>query len=239
MNTLEKFASLIKKYEGWYPFSRSWRNKNPGNLRWSPFQAGQRGGFSYFKTYEDGWKALLYDIKCKWTGKTRTGLGPNSTILDFFKVYAPSRDSNNPLRYAQFVAKGLGVSIYTRLGELLERYKKEVRKEKEASDTVLYCVKRGDTLSSIAQQYGLHWRDIYNANRDKIKDPNLIYPGQVFVIPQKGFAGEIWYTVKKGDTLSKIAKKYHTSWKRIYELNRSRISDPNLIFPGQKLLIKK
>lgn len=47
------------------------------------------------------------------------------------------------------------------------------------------------------------------------------------------------YIVKKGDTLSSIAKKYNTSWKKIYEDNKSIIgSNPNLIFPGQKLIIK-
>lgn len=49
-----------------------------------------------------------------------------------------------------------------------------------------YTVKSGDTLSSIARAYygnASKWPDIYNANRDKIKNANLIYPGQVLTIP--------------------------------------------------------
>ena len=47
------------------------------------------------------------------------------------------------------------------------------------------------------------------------------------------------YTVKKGDTLSGIAKKYNTSWQKIYEDNKEVIGDnPNLIYPGQVLVIK-
>lgn len=46
-----------------------------------------------------------------------------------------------------------------------------------------YTVKRGDTLSAIGRKFGVPWRDIFNANRDKIDDPDLIFPGQVFVIP--------------------------------------------------------
>ena len=30
---------------------------------------------------------------------------------------------------------------------------------------------------------GLRYSVIYQANRDRIRDPNLIYPGQIFVVP--------------------------------------------------------
>jgi nucleoid-associated protein YgaU len=49
-----------------------------------------------------------------------------------------------------------------------------------------YIVVKGDSLSKIAkEQYGdaSKWRKIYEANRDLIKDPDLIYPGQSLRIP--------------------------------------------------------
>jgi len=47
-----------------------------------------------------------------------------------------------------------------------------------------YEVKSGDSLSKIAKNYpGVSWQDIYNANKDQIKDPNLIHPGQKLKIP--------------------------------------------------------
>lgn len=49
-----------------------------------------------------------------------------------------------------------------------------------------YTVKAGDSLSKIAKrEYGdaQQWHKIYEANRDKIKDPDLIYPGQTFTLP--------------------------------------------------------
>lgn len=50
---------------------------------------------------------------------------------------------------------------------------------------------------------------------------------------------EVIYTVKKGDNLSKIAKKYNTTWQKIYNDNKSVIGkNPNLIYPNQKLKIK-
>jgi nucleoid-associated protein YgaU len=53
------------------------------------------------------------------------------------------------------------------------------------SDTT-YVVKAGDSLSRIARaHYGdaNQWRRIYEANRDQIKDPDLIHPGQSLKIP--------------------------------------------------------
>lgn len=49
-----------------------------------------------------------------------------------------------------------------------------------------YTVKSGDSLSKIAKaEYGdaSKWKQIYEANKDKIKNPDLIYPGQEFTIP--------------------------------------------------------
>jgi nucleoid-associated protein YgaU len=48
------------------------------------------------------------------------------------------------------------------------------------------------------------------------------------------------YTVQKGDSLSKIAKREYgdaQSWRRIYEANRNTIQNPDLIYPGQVIRI--
>ncbi len=50
----------------------------------------------------------------------------------------------------------------------------------------MYIVRSGDSLSKIAQrEYGdaNKWRRIFDANQDKIKDPDLIHPGQELKIP--------------------------------------------------------
>jgi len=49
-----------------------------------------------------------------------------------------------------------------------------------------YTVKAGDTLSKIAQQFygnSSEYMKIFNANRDQLSDPNIIYPGQQLNIP--------------------------------------------------------
>lgn len=43
------------------------------------------------------------------------------------------------------------------------------------------------------------------------------------------------YTVQPGDWLSKIAPREHTTWRRIFAVNRDRVADPDLIYPGQVL----
>jgi nucleoid-associated protein YgaU len=48
------------------------------------------------------------------------------------------------------------------------------------------------------------------------------------------------YTVKAGDSLSRIAKEFYgnaNDWQKIYQANKNRIKDPNIIHPGQKLII--
>ncbi|REJ75752.1 MAG: LysM peptidoglycan-binding domain-containing protein [Acidobacteria bacterium] len=46
-----------------------------------------------------------------------------------------------------------------------------------------YTVQSGDTLSAIGQKYGVAWRDIFEANRDILDNPDLIKPGQELKIP--------------------------------------------------------
>ncbi|KAF1689410.1 LysM peptidoglycan-binding domain-containing protein [Pseudoxanthomonas taiwanensis] len=53
-------------------------------------------------------------------------------------------------------------------------------------------------------------------------------------------AGEQTWEVQKGDSLSKIAKRFYgdaNAWPRIFEANRDQISDPDRIHPGQVLRI--
>lgn len=58
-----------------------------------------------------------------------------------------------------------------------------------ASGGQTYTVESGDTLSKISKQFygdANAYMDIFNANRDKLNDPNKISPGQQLVIPPRG-----------------------------------------------------
>jgi nucleoid-associated protein YgaU len=47
-----------------------------------------------------------------------------------------------------------------------------------------YVVVKGDNLTKIGHKYGVSWKEIYEANKDIIKDPDLIQPGWKLKIPQ-------------------------------------------------------
>ena len=95
----------------------------------------------------------------------------------------------------------------------------------------VYTVKSGDTLSGIAKMYNTTVAQI--ARDNNIQNVNLIYPGQKLLVNSscRYDCGHILYTVKRGDTLWSLARRYNTSIANIVRLNR--IQNPNLIYPGQ------
>jgi LysM repeat protein len=100
----------------------------------------------------------------------------------------------------------------------------------------LYVVKPSDTLYKIASLYGVTVAAIVAANN--ITNPNLIYPNQVLVIPASApSTSTVRYTVQAGDTLYKIAAKYGVTVSAIVTANN--ITNPNLIHPGQVLVIPR
>lgn len=48
-----------------------------------------------------------------------------------------------------------------------------------------YTVQSGDSLSKIGAKHGVSWQKIFEANRDKLDDPDKIHPGQELTIPQE------------------------------------------------------
>ncbi|MCF0118762.1 MAG: LysM peptidoglycan-binding domain-containing protein [Limosilactobacillus mucosae] len=104
-----------------------------------------------------------------------------------------------------------------------------------------YTVKAGDTLSAIAAKYGTTYQTLASAN--SISNPNDIYVGQVIKVSATATAASSQaasstsssgsYTVKSGDTLYGIALANGLNWQTLAKQNG--ISDPNVIFVGQKL----
>jgi nucleoid-associated protein YgaU len=79
-------------------------------------------------------------------------------------------------------------------------------------------------------------------NRGTIRDANRISPGQGLTLPGDTpmHPPPRVYTVRRGDTLSGIARKQPgdaNRWPEIFELNGKVISDPDRIFPGHVLVL--
>lgn len=102
----------------------------------------------------------------------------------------------------------------------------------EETDFVVYEVKPGDTLYSIAKKYNTTPEAIKNYNN---LTSNLLTINQVLQIPVEGVSTEnVIYTVKKGDSLYQIANNFGVSVAEIMNLNNLTST---LLSVGQTLLI--
>lgn len=103
----------------------------------------------------------------------------------------------------------------------------------ESFGYTLYTVRRGDTLWGISRNFGTSINSIVTLNG--IENPNLIYAGEVFKIPSARSEQTVIYTVKRGDTLWGISRKFGTTVENLVKLNS--VKNPNLIYVGEKLII--
>lgn len=121
VSSLDKWALAIQTHEGYYSGSASYRNNNPGNIRYAK-QANTTGSdsrnFAVFLTYADGFQALKNLLSNAATGKSSV-YKPTDTIYNFFAKYAPDSDGNNSVHYAESVASAIGVSANSQIKTLI------------------------------------------------------------------------------------------------------------------------
>ncbi|MEE9514313.1 MAG: LysM peptidoglycan-binding domain-containing protein [Anaerolineales bacterium] len=115
------------------------------------------------------------------------------------------------------------------------------------SGPITYIVEPGDTLSSIAEQFGVEVVLLMALN--DITDPNQLFVNTEIIIPESEaqlptktalpenlFPGQkIEYLIQPGDTLETIAAQFNSTAEAIAELNE--IEDPNSIGVGQTILV--
>lgn len=116
MDITQSIAEAIARMEGFYvPGTLAQRNNNPGNLRSGPGQVGTAGGFAVFPDAQTGWEALARQVDLN--------ISRGLNLFQFFgggqgyPGYAPSSDSNDPNRYANFVAQQTGIDPSQRLDQ--------------------------------------------------------------------------------------------------------------------------
>jgi nucleoid-associated protein YgaU len=106
-------------------------------------------------------------------------------------------------------------------------------------------------MSVIAARYGKSWQDLWAINRDRVSQPDKIFPGQKLrvwgdapapnpSVPTAPVNPNVrTHVVENGENLSVIAAKYGLpSYIPLYEANKAIIGpNPDLIRPGQTLRI--
>ena len=126
---LTKFCLAIQHFEGYYPpdeqypyGTASYRNCNPGNLKYSQYTeslgaiAKSPAGFAIFSNYEDGFAALCQFVSDAAHNELKAY--QNCTIDSFFFIYAPPADNNPTNTYAQYVAAYVGLPLDTPISSL-------------------------------------------------------------------------------------------------------------------------
>jgi len=143
------------------------------------------------------------------------------------------------------------ISVLTEMQNLMATIEGKITQLKNKLPKAVYDeynVVVGDYLWKISGKPDIYkdpmqWMRIYSYNKEQIKDPDLIYPKQIFKIQRE--VGPDEYLVAKGDYLSKIAGNADvladpTKWTKIYEKNKDIIGEnPNTIFPYTVLVIPR
>ena len=102
------------------------------------------------------------------------------------------------------------------------------------TDVLVYRVQPGDSVSGIAQRFGLKGSSLLWANDNLADNPDFLRVGQQLnILPIDG----AYHTVAKGDTLQSIATKYKVEPSGISSYSANGLEPPYALEPGQELII--
>ena len=99
------------------------------------------------------------------------------------------------------------------------------------SGAATITVKAGDTLSDIAERYGVSVGSLMRTNG--LRNSNFLEAGQTLRLPESGTGGNRRHTVRPGDTLGAIAVRYRVSERQLMALNG--LSSADYLEVGQTL----
>lgn len=101
----------------------------------------------------------------------------------------------------------------------------------------IYQVKNGDTLASVASNFGTSVNNLSSLNG--IMVGSVLNPGDFIVVPKVQMENPYFmeYTVKKGDNIYEISKVYNVSPSQLLKLNG--LNETDIIYPNQKIMIPR
>ncbi len=99
----------------------------------------------------------------------------------------------------------------------------------------VYTVKKGDTIEKISQNFNVPIFDLISINN--LQGAYRLIQGQNLKIPVLGNKVFDYYTVKKGDSVYGIAKKFNIEPQNLLLLNRIGVND--YIYPNQQIIVPK
>ncbi|HZK54802.1 MAG TPA: LysM peptidoglycan-binding domain-containing protein [Desulfosporosinus sp.] len=104
---------------------------------------------------------------------------------------------------------------------------------------IIHTVQPGDTVYRLAVRYESDAVRITQANGlyPPYTDLNVIYPGQVLIIPRQFIdPTETLYVIRPGDSLTNLSQRFSTNWELLAGINRT-IQNPSFLFPNQQIQI--
>ena len=164
--------------------SSSSKNDSSGQVekKYNYIEVNTLSGTLNFIVNEDTIKLKAGDtVKLNGLGKYLSG---NYYVKDITRQISSSGYSHSATLIKTDVGSSLKTS--TKSKDKKKPVKKVTSSPSKSTAQRTYTVKKGDCLWNIAKKFygkGSAYTKIYDANTNKIANPNLIYPGQVFVIP--------------------------------------------------------
>ncbi len=251
-NARDRFSrDIADNYELWIAYYGDYNNLRNVETAWERWIGVQYTDRGYVPGIRGNVDKDLYteNIFLSDTSQIPNNENPNDSINTETKSYTvQSGDTLSSIasRYGTTVQELVNINnlsnpnlIYP--GEILRITTNSTTHGEETRGTgsIIYTVKRGNTLSQIANAYGVSVSHIVEMNN--IQNPNLIYPGEKLRITESSNTSlnpvtrNNYYTVQTGDTLSGIATRYGVTVN--YLVNLNGIRNPNLIYPGQMIKI--
>ena len=164
--------------------SSSSKNDSSGQVekKYNYIEVNTLSGTLNFIVNEDTIKLKAGDtVKLNGLGKYLSG---NYYVKDITRQISSSGYSHSATLIKTDVGSSLKTS--TKSKDKKKPVKKVTSSPSKSTAQRTYTVKKGDCLWNIAKKFygnGSAYTKIYDANTNKIANPSLIYPGQVFVIP--------------------------------------------------------